>query len=86
MQGIGFGQEPRTKGGSFGDTRSKLLAEVWQDAKKQNLSISDPKFDFDSSMEKSCRTYGVDSRNFAFNAAQGSDTMAFNELRKRIIS
>jgi hypothetical protein len=86
MQGIGFGQEPRMKGSSFGDTRSKLFAEVWQDAEKQGLSISDPKFDFNGSMEKSCRTYGVDSQNFAFNAAQGSDAAAFNELRKRTIS
>jgi hypothetical protein len=86
MQGVGFGQEPRVKGGSFGDTRSKFLAEVWQDATKQGLSISDPKFDFNGSMEKSCRTYGVDPQNFAFNVPQGSGAMAFNELRKKIIS
>lgn len=77
MTGVNFGEEPgQDQGGkSFGDIRSKILAEVYSATKKGNYSISDQRAQRDFQM--ACQKFGVDSNNPAFNAGQES----FKQMR-----
>jgi hypothetical protein len=83
MPGVAFGEEPINHRSSFGEIRSLILAKVWEDARTRGLSVSDPEFDFKSSLDVWSERYGVDSNEFSFNA-RTSKQFAFKSLRKRI--
>jgi hypothetical protein len=85
MVGIGFGEEPAFTNyshHSFGSIRSRILADVYMDAKQSRWSIKEPNPDFDLSFYKACLRYYVDPQNPTFNL-QGS-TEKFSELRRRM--
>lgn len=69
MKGVGFGEEPDGFNNkvSFGQIRTKILEEVYQDAKYQGLSINDSRFNFNSSFELHCKKSQVNPKNPAFN-------------------
>ncbi len=81
MEGVGFGEEPAGAGGkSFGDVRSKILAEVYEASQRDGYPLSDPK-----SLEafrKACEHRGVDPSNAAFNLSE-ADPPPFYRMRKR---
>ncbi len=85
MVGIGFGEEPaftEYRNKSFGTIRSKILADVYMDAKKSHWSITKPNSDFELAFYKACLKYFVDPQNPTFNL-QGSPER-FSELRRRM--
>ncbi len=79
MMGVSFGEEPGPDQGgkSFGEIRSKILADVYSATRKGNYPISDPRAQRDFQM--ACQKLGVDSNNPAFNAGQES----FKLIRRR---
>lgn len=79
MTGVSFGEEPGPDQGgkSFGDIRSKILAEVYSATKKENYQVSDQRAQRD--FQIACQKFGVDSNNPAFNAGQES----FKLMRRR---
>ncbi|MEK7131637.1 MAG: T3SS effector HopA1 family protein [Patescibacteria group bacterium] len=79
MTGVNFGEEPGPDQGgkSFGDIRSKILAEVYSAAKRGNYQVSDQRAQRDFQM--ACQKFGVDSDNPAFNAGRES----FKQMRKQ---
>lgn len=63
MIGISFSEEPLFRNESFGSIRSKILAEIYNEAKMAgNLQ-----FDFNNSFVKACEKYKVDPKNPAHN-------------------
>ena len=88
MDGVSFGQEPDIKNESFGTVRSKILAEVYSDAKNQKLSIDNPEFNINESFRKACEKYKVNSEHPAFNLPRKrlgilKSKEKFSEIRKR---
>lgn len=77
MKGVGFGEEPAGNGnqGSFGNVRAKILSEVYRAAQRENFSLDDPQAQ--RVFEDSCRKYGVDPQNPAFNANPGPQSFPF---------
>lgn len=82
MAGVGFGEEPAFRNNSFGTIRAKILADVYLDAKYSRLSVSDPRFNFESSFRRACMKYQVDPQTPAFNLSRGSEK--FSELKRRM--
>ncbi len=82
MAGVGFGEDPPFRKASFGDIRAHILAEVYREAKKLSLSVSDPRFDFESSFRRACRQYHVDPQNPAFNLPRNPGK--FSEIKQRM--
>jgi len=72
MTGVAFGEEPRPDQGgkSFGDIRSKILAEIYSAAKKGNYPVSDQRAQRD--FQVACQKFGVDGISPAFNSGQES--------------
>lgn len=88
MEGISFGQEPDIKDESFGSVRSKILAEVYSEAKRQKLSINNTEFNINKSFQEACEKYRVDPKQPAFNLLYKKlgilkSEEKFPEIRKR---
>ena len=75
MGGVGFGAEPSKGEGSFGDVRSKILAEVYPILKDRNALAGKALETFLAS----CQKHGVDRTNPAFN----NDPNSFSVIRLR---
>lgn len=71
MAGVSFGEEPgkAQRGQSFGDIRSKILADIYTSVQKDGYSVSEGRAQND--FQTACRKYGVDEDNPAFNTDQG---------------
>ncbi len=80
MIGVSFGEQPRDKGSSFGEVRSKVLASIYEEARKQNLSMRDPAFRFPEKFQRACKFFGVDPQNMAFSF-QEDGPKPFNTFR-----
>ncbi len=67
IKGVAFGQEPGG-GESFGGVRSKVLADVYTEARQRGVSVGDAQFDRDASYAEACARENVDPRTPALNA------------------
>lgn len=85
MTGVGFGEEPlftEFRDKSFGNIRSRILADVYMDSKNSHWSITKSNADFELAFYKACLKYLVDPQNPAFNLRKGREN--FLELRRRM--
>lgn len=80
MKGIAFGEDPVNKN-SFGMQRCALLAALIDEAGRQGLTVTDPRFKFDEYFNRNCEKFDVDPQNPAFNWSSSSES--FTEIRRR---
>lgn len=67
IKGLAFSQEPGD-GESFGEIRSKVLAELYTTAQQGGATVSDKSFDGEVAYTHACKRYNVDPRIPALNA------------------
>ncbi|QQS61252.1 MAG: FHA domain-containing protein [Candidatus Moraniibacteriota bacterium] len=82
MLGVGFAEEPLFRNESFGTIRTKILAEVFMEARNFRHAMTDPNFNFDSVFSRVCLKYQVDPQNPAFNFRK--DYGFFPEIKRRM--
>mgnify|MGYP007013242514 FL=1 len=68
LRGVGFGEDPKVSGKSFGDIRSAVLAHIYRTAEEQGVELNDPAFDIQTVYEQACRDYNVDSGSPGYSA------------------
>lgn len=67
MSGIAFGEEPKNHNESFGTLRCRILGDIYREAKRAKLKMSDPKFNFERAFRFACEKYQIDPSDPAFN-------------------
>ncbi len=79
LRGVGFGEDPKVSGKSFGDIRSSVLAHIYRTAEEQGVELSDPSFDIQTVYEQACKDYNVDSGSPGYSA----NNSQFEDFRRK---